>query len=104
MEYLLTMMRARAGGLQSSDLIMQRRINVSADQGGARKPAKMRAPEMRPGRRGRVGDSGCGALRRKVRQSPRWRGEPTQNPRIWRAIPTLSRAEHCARPALSLST
>src|SRR6266699_162112 len=101
MEYLFTMMRARAGGLQSSDLITQRGINVSADQG---RSAEVRAQEMRPGRRDRVDDSGCGAFLRKVRQSPRWRGEPTRDPRIWRAIPTLSRAEHCARPALSRST
>src|SRR5260370_42090524 len=98
MEYLFTMMRAEAGGLQSSDLITQRGINVSADQ---RRSAEVRAQEMRPGRRGRVGDSGCGALLRKVRQSPRRRGAPTQNPPLWQEIPILSRTEHCARPAHS---
>src|SRR5436309_12442329 len=73
-------------------------------RGGTRKSAKAQAQERRQERRGRAGGSNCGGRPRKVRQKRRWREEPRQNPRICRATPILSRAAHCARPALSLCT
>src|SRR6266481_10073213 len=91
-------------GYSLTILIMRWLIFIDADQVRVRKGANLKQKVKRPERRGRVGGSNCGALPRKFRQNQRWRGEPTRNPRSCRAIAVLSRAEHCAEPALSLST